>query len=484
MRKYQVPFTQLTIIFLSLCLMVLGIINLAKANTKFSSNEQRDFGIHQSVLKVDWKKSKLVTKTITLALNKSIMIEIEEPRKLKDLIISNPKMIQAVVKTSNRVYLVGKLIGQTNIFFFDDNGDRFLTLEVQIDIDTRPLDTMLRRFIPGSKIITESLNDTLVLTGNVRSPSDSSRAVMLAERFAIRIGETSNPNKVINMLIVEGEEQVMLRVKFAEVQRSIIKELGINVSSNFIDSDSVLTVLSNTRLTSSYNIKGILASGAHTLDFALKALERNGLVRTLAEPNLTAVSGEQANFLAGGEFPIPVSTQNGQPVIDFKEYGVGLVFTPTVLSEGRISLKIFTEVTELTNIGAVVLSEIKVPALTKRKTESTVELPSGGTLAMSGLVQNFIQKDIEGFPGLKQLPILGSLFRSTDFQKRETELIVMVTPYVVRPAEKRDISAPTDGLIPADDKKIYLLGHLNRIHGRSVTLPDGSLKDSYGFIVD
>ena len=219
--------------------------------------------------------------------------------------------------------------------------------------------------------------------------------------------------------------------------------------------------------------------------YTLRALERNGLVRTLAEPNLTAVSGESANFLAGGEFPIPVATEDNTVTIEFKEFGVGLAFTPVVMSEGRISLKISTEVSELSTNGAVTFSSIAIPALSKRKTESTVELPSGGTLAISGLVSNNIQKNIDGFPGLKELPILGTLFRSTDFVKqgdrtrRDRHAV-----YRTADESKRKLAAPTDGLAPATDVKTYLLGHLNRIHGRAVRLPPGSLKDSYGFIVE
>jgi pilus assembly protein CpaC len=333
----------------------------------------------------------------------------------------------------------------------------------------------------------------------------------LAARFANTTepqGAENKIGKVINMLVVEGEEQVMLRVKFAEVQRSLLKQFGMNVGGRFNNNNSVvrlqtsnlLPVTTSEGLSEMAQIAGTplsiagLGSGiggtfaaaeaTRQLAYTLRALERNGLVRTLAEPNLTAVSGESANFLAGGEFPVPVAAEDGQVSVSFKEFGVALAFTPVVLSEGRISLKISTEVSELSTNGAVSFSGISIPALTKRKTESTVELPSGGTLAMSGLVQSNMQKNIDGYPGLKELPILGTLFRSTDFVNKETELVVIVTPYVVRPTSRNKLAAPSDGLAPATDRKTYLLGHLNRIHGRSVSLPEGSLKDSYGFIVE
>ncbi|MGI9521021.1 MAG: type II and III secretion system protein family protein [Hyphomicrobiaceae bacterium] len=471
-------------------------------------------GVHQSVLSIRASEGLPVTRTVTIGRNKSLLVEL--PRELRDVIVSAPDIVDAVVQTSNRVYLIGKGYGQANAFFFDKHGERVLTLEISVEVDTRPLDSILRRFIPNSNIRSEMLRETVILTGSVRNPADSSKAEEVAARFGI----TSSPsvdgqhqNKVINMLVVEGEEQVMLRVKIAEVQRATLKQLGVNIGAAFQNGNGIVSILSENKLpvTTAEGLTGLArtftnaqglastagviansgvagawsaAEGARSIAYTLKALERNGLVRTLAEPNLTAVSGESANFLAGGEFPIPVAQDNDKVTVEFKEFGVGLAFTPVVLSEGRISLKISSEVSELSTNGAVQFSGIAIPALTKRRTDSTVELPSGGTLAISGLVSNNMQKNIDGFPGLKEIPILGTLFRSTDFVNKETELVVIVTPYIVRPTAKSNLAAPTDGLAPATDVRTYLLGHLNRIHGRSVALPAGSLKDSYGFIVE
>jgi len=489
-------------------------------------------GVHQSILQISEKTLQMsekheapLTKSITLSRNKSLMLEL--PRRLRDVIVSNPEMVDAVVhevvaagdedkSEFSRVYLIGKQVGQANTFFFDASGNRILTLEIQIEVDTRPLDEMLSRFIPNSRITTEALNDTLILTGTVRNPADSSRAEALAARFA----NTEKPQepqkfhgKVINMLQVEGEEQVMLRVKFAEVQRTTLKQFGANVGGRLSNNSNVFQLQTQNLLpvTTSEGLSElgqivsnglpftsnglpfigsgvggafVAAEGTRELLYTMRILERQGLMRTLAEPNLTAVSGESANFLAGGEFPIPVATDEDGVKVTFKEYGVGLAFTPVVMSEGRISLKISTEVSELSTNGAVTFSGIAIPALTKRKTESTVELPSGGTLAMSGLIQNNMQKNIDGYPGLKELPVLGALFRSSDFVNEETELVVIVTPYIVRPTAKKNFAMPTDGLAPADDISTSLLAHLNRIHGRSVSRRASSLKDSsYGFIV-
>jgi pilus assembly protein CpaC len=213
-------------------------------------------------------------------------------------------------------------------------------------------------------------------------------------------------------------------------------------------------------------------------------LERDGLIRTLAEPNLTAVSGETAKFLAGGEYPIPVVDASGQQSVSYKEFGVGVSFTPVVISEGRISLKIETEVSELTDVGGVVLSSISIPALKKRQAKSTVELPSGGTLALAGLLSEDTRKNIDGFPGLKDVPMLGTLFRSNDFIKRETELIILVTPYMVKPVARQKFARPDDGFAPATDHKFNFYGHLNRIYGKNLAPAHAGLKDGAGFIID
>jgi len=339
----------------------------------------------------------------------------------------------------------------------------------------------------------------------------------------------SDTKLVINLLTVEGEEQVMLKVTVAEVQRSVLKQFGINLgaiinSGNFttalltenalpLTAAAGLGTLPIPGLGSAANkpdiapctVSGALCNwrtgpgpdtfgnsgvtngfhGANTrMASALRALERDGLIRTLAEPNLTAVSGETANFLAGGEFPIPVVDSDGKLTVQFKKFGVGLAFTPVVLSEGRISLKIDSEVSELTNEGAVVLSSISIPGLKTRQARSTVELPSGGSLAIAGLISDSTRQNIDGFPGLKDVPVVGTLFRSHDFIKQETELVVIVTPYMVRPTARQNLARPDDGLAPASDLKATFLGHINRVYGRGRSMPPGDLKGDYGFIVE
>jgi pilus assembly protein CpaC len=482
---------------------------------------------HQSLLRLTERDGFPIHRGIKLGRNKSMLIEV--PRELRDVIVSSPDIVDAVVQSSNRVYLIGKKVGQANAFFFDGNGQQIATLELVVEHDTAVLDTLFKRLLPGSNIKTEILNETVILTGSVRNPSDSSRAADIASRFIVTPSveaDTRHAKKVINLLQVEAEEQVMLRVKVAEVERSVLKQFGINLGAELNIGNLATAVMTNNAfpLTTvaglggasqafrhsdraigagcdvageaatgttdpsfvSSGVSGVWRMGSNCLGKTLKALERNGLIKTLAEPNLTAISGEAAKFLAGGEFPVPVSNNQGQIGITFKEFGVSVAFTPIVLSEGRINLKIDTEVSELTDAGSVQLAGVSIPALKKRKANSVVELPSGGTLAMAGLLSEDTRKNIDGLPGLKDLPVLGTLFRSQDFIKRETELVVLVTPYVARPNAMHKMARPSDGLAPASDLKTNFLGHMNRVYGDNVpAAARGGLKDgTIGFIVD
>lgn len=481
---------------------------------------------HQSLMRIRESDGLPLTRMIRLGRNKAMMVEM--PRELRDVMVSSPDIVDAVVQTSNRVHLIGKKVGQSNAFFYDSNGDQILTLEVTVEHDTTTLDALIKRLIPGSNVKAEMLNDTVILTGSVRNPMDSNRAVDIASRFIVgpnpEVDARMN-KKVINMLAVEAEEQVMLRVTVAEVQRTVMKQFGINLGAaiNAGQFSTSLLTANALPLTAAAGLGGLPVPGiSNVLDdknlcagrtcfygdgptndtfgnsgatgnwqggkasiqHAIRALERDGLIKTLAEPNLTAISGESAKFLAGGEYPIPVVDSTGQISIVYKEFGVGVAFTPTVMSEGRISLKIETEVSELSNQGAVQLAALSIPALKKRQAKSTVELPSGGSLAIAGLLKDDARQNIDGFPGLKDLPVLGTLFRSRDFIKEESELVVIVTPYIVKATSKQELGRPLDGLAEASDMKANFLGHLNRIYGRGQSQPVGDLKGDYGFIVE
>jgi len=497
---------------------------------------------HQSFIRIS-DEGGPVHKNIKIGLGKSVLLEF--PRDIRDVMVSNPAAVDAVVLSSNRVFLLAKQVGDANAFFFDSSGEQFATMELFVQRETAGLQALLARLVPGSNINVEVVNSTVLLTGTVKSPSDSVLAANMARQFiegevntwtieskdGVTVGRGSSKREsdpVINMLSVEAEEQVMLKVTVAEVQRSILKQMGVNIG-NAINAGNFATTLltenalpltaaaglgrlpiwgNNTKIDTgqacgaagqmcaynqgpgqnSYGNSGLTGGWSdgrgNQVNAAIRALERDGLIRTLAEPNLTAVSGEAAKFLAGGEYPVPVVDTQGGLSVTYKEFGVGLAFTPIVLSEGRISLKIETEVSELTQDGAVVLSGISIPALKKRQAKSTVELPSGGTLALAGLISDDTRQNIDGLPGAKDIPILGALFRSRDFIKSETELVVIVTPYLVKPTSRQQLATPADGLASATDMKGNFLGHLNRIYGKGEALPAGDLKGDYGFIVE
>jgi pilus assembly protein CpaC len=459
---------------------------------------------HSSIVRISNTVALPATRAIKVGLNKSAVVEL--PRDIRDVLASDPKILDVVVNNSRRVYLIGTGLGQANVFFFDTKGNRILTLEVIVDRDPAPLERILNRLIDNAKITVEFINDTVVLTGKVPHASDSSRASDVASRFVVTDDPTQNTKyreKVINLLTVGSREQVLLKVTIMEMARTMIKQLGVNWDGNltigtgvfgfgsnpgFAFSQALANVVSpltGTAISGRNGIGGLATGSNGTVVVNLRALEQNGLVRTLAEPTLTAISGETANFLAGGEFPIPIATDDDGISVEFKPFGVGLSFTPLVLSEGRISMKVSTEVSELSQENSVSLGLISIPGLKVRRAESTIELPSGGSLVMAGLISSETKQSMEGQPGLKNLPVLGALFRSRDFQKNETELVVIVTPYIVDPVARSKLVRPDKGFADASDAQSYLLGRLNRIYGRRPEeMPVGTYKGAVGFIVE
>ncbi|HTP75966.1 MAG TPA: type II and III secretion system protein family protein [Rhizomicrobium sp.] len=456
-----------------------------------------------------------VAQRIVLGLNKAAVVQLDADAR--DVLVSSPDIVDAVVRSPRRVFLLALKTGQTNAFFFDGAGHQLASIDIRVEKDTTDLSTIMHNELPGSNIKVSAVNDHVVLSGSVASAQESARAQDLAGRFA------GDPTKVVNMLKVPGSEQVMIRVRIAEMQRNIAKQFGIDLTA-------AATVGGVPLMMSTANPYSLLGralsdlSGAqagfacppaatlpqttptqcagspNNLQGTVKALERVGLVHILAEPNLTAVSGETAKFLAGGEFPVPVSRdRDGNVTVEFKQFGVGLSFTPVVLSAGRISLQVSTEVSELTNTGAftvntqtttdssgntTTVSGLTIPALSVRRAQTTVEVPSGGSFAIAGLMQHTTKQDIDAFPGLKDMPILGALFRSRDYQNNETELVVIISAYLVSPTAEANLAAPTDGYVTPSDESTILMGRLNATNTKPA--PDAAKPNpsaSVGFIV-
>jgi pilus assembly protein CpaC len=487
--------------------------------------------------------------SITLGISKSIVIDL--PSDVKDVLVADPSIANAVIRTSRRAYLIGSKVGQTSILFFDAEGRQLAGFNIAVTRDLDGLRAALKRVLPERDIKVEGLGErSVVISGQVATPVESQLAYELAVRFVTAAptsgssytsssiysgksgsGEDSSKSSssgkassgpgvgddspVLNALTVSGRDQVMLKVTVAEVQRDVIKQLGIDLNGALGGGNAIFNLatenpftalgqkLSNTALTGIAG--GWLGNQDPNLnnasigryDYAarfgatLRAMERAGVVRTLAEPNLSAISGESASFLVGGEFPVTAGytcqpgTNFCQTTVMFKKFGVSLNFTPVVLAEGRISLKVMTEVSELSTEGALIIQGTTIPALKTRRADTTVELPSGGALAMAGMIEEQTKQHINGLPGLLQVPVLGTLFRSRDYINRQTELMVIVTPYVVRPVAPKALSRPDDGFADSSDPSTVLLGRLNRIYGVTGSVdPQRTYFGRYGFILD
>jgi len=448
----------------------------------------------------------MLPQKINLGIGKSIVVDL--PRDAKEVFVANPKVANAVVRTTRKVFLIAMGDGATSVFIMDAQGAQIANLEILVGRDMNKLRRTLRVAMPNSAITVTSVDNTVILTGEVASALEAQQAADIAKGFVGHVDANGKDDKgdVINSLTVRAKDQVMVKVTLAEIRRDIIKQLGMDITGsnwsvfksptnfllNFPTASATAVPLSQTF----FDIKG--SAGRATTEANIKALEQDGLARVLAEPTLTAISGEASKFKAGGTYPVPSSVPTCTNIgstnqctigIDFKPYGVTLGFTPVVLSTGRISMRVTTEVTDIDFENTFQFAEggtsITVPGTRTRQAETTVELPSGGAMAMAGLIQQEVKAHLNGLPGLMKLPILGALFRSHDYQRNETELVIVVTPYIVKPVAPGDIARPDDNFVDPNDAQATLLGKLNKIYGVAGTngLP-GGYRGTVGFIHD
>ncbi len=397
------------------------------------------------------------TRFLSLGIGKSVIVDL--PRDVKDVLVADPKIANAVVRSSQRAYIIGGAVGQTNVVFFDADGQQVASYDIAVKRDLNGIRAALQQSLPGIQI--EGVGESVLLTGSVSSPVEAQQAGEIAARLV------GGAERVVNSIVVRGRDQVMLKVNVSEVRRDIVKQMGVDLSASMNYGTAVVNFNNSNPFTAFgrplVSDNGLQASsilkGLPTVTATMRAMESAGVVRTLAEPNLTAISGESATFIAGGEFPIPAGyscdpvTRVCTTQIQYKKFGISLNFTPVVLTEGRISLRVMTEVSELSNDNAITLNQggnsLTVPSIKTRRAETTLEIPSGGSMAMAGLIQEQTKQAINGLPGLDQLPVLGALFRSQDFVNNQTELMVLVTPYVVRAVAQKELSRPDDGFAPA-----------------------------------
>ncbi len=451
--------------------------------------------------------------SLQLGVGKSVIVDL--PEEAGEIYVGDPKIANAIVRSARRVYISGVANGQTSIFALARDGRKIATIEVSVGRDVGELSTLLNAAIPGNDIHVRTVADKIILTGSVASAEEAQKALDIASGFvddstapspsgagsvSISVGSGGNASngsggnagngsrgRVINSLTIRGADQVSLRVTVAEIRREIVKQLGVNMSGGGPNGSFTLE--------NPFAINGAVATsegmlnwvkGGQSFSATLQAFERQGVSHTLAEPTVTAVSGESAKFLAGGTIPILNNVQCN-PTCQYgfiqQPYGVTLNFTPVVLSQGRIQLRIATEVTDVDYSTQVTYSGISIPGFRTRNNTTTVELPSGGSIASAGLISTQTQQAVNGFPALMNVPVLGALFRSRDYLRNETELMIVVTPYIVHAIDPNQIVRPDQNFQDASDPQTWFLGRVNRIYSTSESLqPMPGYAGKVGFI--
>lgn len=432
-------------------------------------------------------------RSIVLPFSKSTVIEL--PENVMDVIVSNPDVVEAVVHTSRRTMLIGKASGQTNVYFYSHDGRELLNVDIRVERDIDGLQGLISKNTADSNVEVQVFNSNILLTGAVPNAAAADTVEKLARMW---LGAGGGEGEIVNLLAIEGKDQVMLKVRIVEMQRSVTKQMGLDLSAIGDLGGSPVSLVSQVgpSLTNGLQANGTFNNSGGgdltSLSGALSALESVGLVRTLAEPTLTAISGETANFLAGGEIPIfsgATQDQNGQLVrsFEFKPFGVSLGFTPVVLSEGLISLSISTEVSEPTTENAFVSDNGEsVLGIRVRRANTVVEMPAGGSLVIAGLIREETRSTVDGTPGLKDVPGLGALFRGRDSQSTQTEVVIMVTPYLVDSTHPDRLQTPGDGFLAANDTESLLLGRLNKVYSQNgqPKIQQSSLPGPFGHVVD
>lgn len=437
------------------------------------------------------------SQSIVLPYSKSTVVEL--PQEMMDVIVSNPDIVESVVHTSHRAVLIGKQPGQTNAYFYGHNGEELLSLDIRVERDINGLKSLISQHVSDASVDIQAVNNNILITGSVQNASMANRIEKLAMMWLDETTQGGAKGEIVNLMSVEGKDQVLLKVRIVEMQRSVTKQMGINLNAIGRLGDSTVSLLSNAALNTGAGLDGSVrwnntgGGDLSSLTAGLQALERVGLIRTLAEPTLTAISGETANFLSGGEFPLLTGVfvdENGrlQREFEFKPYGVSLGFTPVVLSEGRISLNISTEVSEPTTEGAFETGGLSsdILGLRIRRANTVVELPAGGSLVIAGLIREESRQSSDGIPGVKDIPGLGAMFRNRDDLNTQTELVIMVTPYLVDPTHPDKLQTPLDGFVPADDLENIMLGKMNKIYAANgqPKINANTLNGPFGHVVD
>ena len=418
---------------------------------------------------------------ITITRGKSQVISVND--NIADVLVADPSIIEVGAMKSNRLYLIGAALGDTNVMIFDGEGNAIEHLDIHVRVDEDTLQHTLDNLFPKEHIIAKTVNDDIMLTGTVSNPAMAARVQEVAARFA------GNEEAVVNMMGVKGEQQVMLKVKVLEISRNILNELGLQTDVNYDRgaTTGVLSTLGGIGLTAPSQIASgqlLFDAGAATISTMFDALERDGYISTLAEPNLTAISGENARFLAGGEFPIPSEIDSdGNIAYEYRPFGVSLAFKPVVMSKNRINLNVSTEVSNISNDFAFNFNNLSIPGFDVRRAETSVEMPSGGTLMLAGLIESNTINSLNRIPGIRDVPVIGDLTGSESFQRNETELVVMISSYLVKPFSEDQHAAkdaPKPQIAPLQQA---LISNLQRKHGKR-RINNATRGQTIGYLLD
>lgn len=436
------------------------------------------------------------TQPVSMSLNKSIIIDL--PVDVHEVIISQPSVANAFLRSKRRAVLQAVGSGDTNIFFLDSTGRTIVVLDVSTTGSSNSgnvaavLRSTYAKVMPNSDIEVEAValvdgdgntTNRIVLSGIAGSADEADKALAIAAQFA------GAPENVTSVITVSGAQQVMLKVTVAEVNRSLAKQFGIDLSGSYSSGGLTTSFVSQQPLGSVSNLftdNGVglgVSAGGFSIDAQIRAMEQRGAARTLAEPLLTAVSGQQADFNAGGEFPVPTSVSDGELSFGYKEFGVKLTFTPTIKANGSIGLVVDTSSSELSAEGSITVGSVTLPGIKKRQAKTTVEIGAGQTLAIGGLIQDQTRSQIHRLPGLGDIPILGALFRSRDFIRSQSELVILVTPYLARGTDHQP-ELPTDRMEFANDAEAIFLGRIETMYGVGPAGTRGSYDGAVGFLLD
>jgi pilus assembly protein CpaC len=389
---------------------------------------------------------------VLVPLNKSQVIEVD--RAFAEISVGNPEIADVAPLTRQALYVFGKQLGTTSLTITDSAGNVIAIVDLVVSHDIAGLKAKLFELLPGEAVEVRPASDGLILSGRLSNASAMQRALAVAERYA--------PDKITNLMVVAGNQQVMLAVRFAEVSRAVIKQLGARSDFMFANGDvSIASSIGDPPSIDPLSFGSAafaLQTGDVAIDLVLDALEQKGVVTTLAEPNLIALSGDTASFLAGGEFPIPVQQDFDAITVEFKPFGVSLSFTPTVIGNDLVNLELFTEVSDIDRSTSIRVNQLTIPGLTTRRARTTVELRNGQGFAIAGLLRDDFEDTVRQYPVLGDVPVLGQLFRSNGYQLDQTELVVVVTPYLVRPAAPAALLTPTELYQAPSDAELFLQG--------------------------